>query len=66
MSLVDRTRLAAAPTKNQGSRLNLKLGLGSTLDMIHNRGSQLQQQFEESRKFNFNEKYVRGDKLGEG
>ena len=49
-----------------GAGLGLNLGLGTTLDIISNRGKLLEEQFKESKKFNFDEKFVRGVKLGEG
>ncbi len=41
-------------------------GSESTLDLISKRSAILKQEFEDSKKFGFNEKYVLGQKLGEG
>jgi serine/threonine protein kinase len=66
--LAARTKMGAAPARRMtmGAGLGLNLGLGTTLDIISNRGKLLEEQFKESKKFNFDEKFVRGEKLGEG
>ena len=38
----------------------------SSMDLIKKRGEQLEEQFIKSRVLNFHDKYVQGDKLGEG
>ena len=40
--------------------------MGSTLDIIHNRGANLEKEFQKSKILNFHEKYVKGEKVGEG
>lgn len=68
MSLVDRTRMQKQkPTNGLSSRLQLRLpGNISTQELIERRGNELQQDYDRNKEVNFHDRYVKGEKLGEG
>jgi hypothetical protein len=68
VSLVDRTRMISKKTGSSlASRMNLRLpGNFSTKQLIEQRGNELQAEFNKNKEVNFHDKYVKGEKLGEG